>query len=55
MRRRKLNYRFHDPNEPAAAAEYIWRLFVDVNQKKVEEAVRKKLTSENHQQEGQYV
>ena len=41
MKKQKLHYRFHDPNDPAVAAEYILKVFIEVNQKKVEEAIRK--------------
>lgn len=40
MPQRKLNYRFHDPNPPAATADYIARLFVEVNTGKVESAIQ---------------
>lgn len=39
MKQRKLNYRFHDPN-PAAAADYILKVFMEVNAGKVEQAIR---------------
>lgn len=41
MKKQKLNYRFHDSNDPAVAAEYILKVFVNVNQRKVEKMVRK--------------
>ena len=41
MKKKKLNYRFHDPNDPAVAAEYILKVFIEANQKEVEEAIRK--------------
>ena len=41
MKKKKLNYRFHDPNDPAVAAEYILKVFIEANQKKVEELIRK--------------
>ena len=41
MKKQKLNYRFHNPNDPAVTAEYILKVFIEVNQKKVEEAIRK--------------
>ena len=51
MKKKKLNYRFHDPNDPAVAAEYILKVFNEANQKKVEEVIRKasmeKQVSEN--------
>lgn len=31
----KLNYRFHNPNTPEATAEYIIKILIEVNQKKV--------------------
>lgn len=40
MKKQKLNYRFHDPNDPAVAAEYILKVFVEANQKKVEKVIR---------------
>ena len=51
MKKIKLNYRFHDPNDPAVAAEYILKVFIEANQKKVEAVIRKasmeKQVSEN--------
>ena len=41
MKKQKLNYRFHNPNDPAVTAAYILKVFIEVNQKKVEEAIRK--------------
>lgn len=40
MKKQKLHYRFHDPNDPAVAAEYILKVFVETNQKKVEKVIR---------------
>lgn len=40
MKKQKLNYRFHDPNDPAVAAEYILKVFVEANQKKVDKVIR---------------
>ena len=40
MKKQKLNYRFHDPNDPAVATEYILKVFVEANQKKVEKVIR---------------
>ena len=55
MKKKKLNYRFHDPNDPAVAAEYILKVFIEANQKKVEEVIRKasmeKQVSENEEYE----
>ena len=40
VKKRKLNYRFHNPNPAAASAEYILKVFMEVNQGKVEQAIR---------------
>lgn len=41
MQKRKLNYRIHNPNSPEKTADFLIRLFVEVNQPKVEEAIRR--------------
>ncbi len=40
MKSRKLNYRFHNPNPEAVAAEYILKVMMEVNMSKVEQAVK---------------
>lgn len=40
MARKKLNYRFHNPNTVEATADYILEIFMEVNEKKVERAMQ---------------
>ena len=40
MKRRKLNYRFHNPNPAAATADYLLKLFLEANQDKVQLAIQ---------------
>ena len=40
MKKRKLNYRFHDPNPAAVTADYILRELIEANAVKVEAAVQ---------------
>lgn len=40
MKQSKLTYRFHNPNTPEATADYILKLFVEVNTNKVERALQ---------------
>lgn len=40
MKRRKLNYRFHNPNTEEETADYILKLFVEVNENKVERVLQ---------------
>ena len=40
MQKRKLNYRFHNPNSAAATADYILKIFIDANSEKVEKAIQ---------------
>ncbi len=52
MKKQKLNYRFHNPNAVEATAEQLLKLFVKVNEGKVEEEIRGKISTgdkeENH-------
>jgi len=40
MKRKKLNYRFHNPNPPEVTAEYLMRILVESNARKVEQALQ---------------
>ncbi|MGF0019959.1 hypothetical protein [Sporofaciens sp. SGI.106] len=40
MQKRKLNYRFHNPNSMAATADYILKILIDANSDKVERAIQ---------------
>ena len=40
MQKRKLNYRFHNPNSAAATADYILKILIDANSEKVERAIQ---------------
>ena len=40
MKKRKLNYHFHNPNSVEATADFLAKLFVEVNAPKVERAIR---------------
>jgi len=41
LQKPKLNYRFHNPNSLAETADYILKIFLEVNEKKVEAAIKK--------------
>lgn len=40
MKRRKLNYRFHNPNPAVATADYLLKLFLEAKQGKVQLAMQ---------------
>ena len=40
MQKRKLNYRFHNPNSVAATPDYILKILIDANSEKVERAIQ---------------
>ncbi len=40
MKKQKLTYRFHDPNPEGVAADYILKLFMEVDEEKAEQAVQ---------------
>lgn len=40
MKKQKLNYRFHNPNTAEVTADYILKVFIEVNAKKVERVMQ---------------
>lgn len=40
VQKRKLNYRFHNPNTVKETADYILKVFMEANMGKVERAIR---------------
>ena len=40
MKKRKLNYRFHDPNTAETAANYLLKVLIEANTSKVEQAIQ---------------
>lgn len=40
MGKRKLNYRFHNPNPAAATADYILKVMLEANTDKVQAAIQ---------------
>lgn len=40
MKKRKLNYQFHDPNPAATTADYLLKIFMEANQEKVQLAIQ---------------
>lgn len=51
MSRTKLNFRFHNPNSAEETAEYITKLFIEVNQPKVERLIQDALEAQDVQVE----
>lgn len=54
IKKQKLNYRFHNPNPADVTADYILKVFIEVNEKKVEQAIRssaRELMSDNQKEE----
>ena len=40
MKKRKLNYRFHDPNTAEPAANYLLKVLIEANTSKAEQAIQ---------------
>ena len=40
MKKRKLNYRFHNPNTAEATADYILKIMIEANEGKVDQEIR---------------
>lgn len=41
MKKRKLNYRFHNPNPVDVTADYILKVLIEANEAKVERTIEK--------------
>ncbi len=56
MEKRKLNYRFHNPNPAAATADYILKIMLEANTDKVQAALQNAanlmVSTENNSNEG---
>ena len=44
MKKRKLNYIFHNPNTAEVTANYLVKILIEANSEKVEKAVAKAMT-----------
>ena len=51
MKKRKLNYRFHNPNTAEATADILLEVFIEANSKKVEKVVQE--TAERITEDGE--
>ena len=40
MKKRKLNYQFHNPNPAAATADYILKILLEANQEKLKYSIQ---------------
>ena len=40
MKKRKLNYRFHNPNTAEVTADYLLKVLIEANTSKVERAIQ---------------
>ena len=40
MKKRKLNYRFHNPNTAEVTADYLLKIVIEANAIKVEQAIQ---------------
>lgn len=51
MKRQKLNYRFHNPNPADVTADYILKVFMEANEKKVEQAIQTAAEQLNYEEQ----
>ncbi len=55
MKKQKLNYCFHNPNTAEVTADYILKIFIEMNTKKVERVMQEVIerSLEEDKQEGE--
>lgn len=41
MKKRKLNYRFHNPNSVEDTADFLYKILIETNEGKVEREIQK--------------
>ncbi len=46
MSKRKLNYRFHNPNPVEVTADYILEILIEANKEKVEKILQEEIDQE---------
>lgn len=53
MKKRKLNYRFHNPNTAEATADYILKILIEANKGKVEHVIANSLLEAEQEENGE--
>lgn len=54
MKKRKLNYRFHNPNPAAETADYLLEILIEANTEKVQSAIQEAATVPDDTEEKLY-
>ena len=52
-KRTKLNYRFHNPNTPEVTADYILKILIEVNLKKIDRILEEKALQDARSKNGE--
>lgn len=52
MKKTNLKFHFHNPNTPEETADFLAKLFVDVNRRKVEEKIQESLQNVENKTDG---
>ncbi|MBM6920627.1 hypothetical protein H6A12_05575 [Phocea massiliensis] len=55
MKKRKLNYRFHDPNTTETAADYLLKVLIKANTPKVERAIQQNADSQIEEKQKEHL
>lgn len=51
MKKRKLNYRFHNPNPAAETADYLLKILIEANAEKVQSTIQEAATASDDTKE----
>lgn len=55
MKKRKLNYRFHNPNTAEATTTYLLKVLLEVNAAKVERVIQEKVLEPGKERDAFYI
>lgn len=53
MKKRQLNFRFHNPNSEPATVDFLLEILMEANEKKVQEAIREAAASQGTEEDGE--
>jgi hypothetical protein len=51
VKKRKLNYRFHNPNPAAETADYLLKILIEANAEKVQSTIQEAATASDDTEE----
>lgn len=55
MKKRKLNYRFHNPNTVEKSVDYLMKILIEANNPKVEQAIQQAVVNQSEEEQPEHL